>query len=609
MSASTIGASGAIPKGQVGRRLRNVGVALPVIGGVLGSVHTQTIAYKLRYHPGLGSRVFSHVYWPWGGLLWSHEPWAAAAPLAFHAGLMATVGAACFGLGFMALIGSRKKPIRHEDVHGTARFATEAEVRSSGLLPEDKSAPNLGLYVGAWETRRGLEYLRHEGSQHIIGVAPMRTGKTHSLVIPNLLSWLASAIIYDPKGEIWDLTSGWRSKEARNNTLYWDLAAIRGTVAYNFVEDCVRLGTDHEYADMANLIEAVVDPTGKGLEGHFDPAAADALTGIALHICYEHRLRGTTASLSDILDALQDPDRNTDRLFQTMIANTHLSGQRHEIVASTGAKMMGKDNRERSGIISTCQRMLRQLNDPILARNTKRCDFRIDDLMDSTRPVSLYIVLKDEDRLRLRPLVRLFMTRMMDRLCSAAMRSGERPHKHNLLLMMDEFPSLGQMDAFVSSLARCPGYGIRAFLLVQDREQVVLEYTKDETVSAKCHIGVAFAPNSHATAEWLADLIGKATVSTEDVSESGAGGVGRLTTSRSFHSVSRNLLNPDEIRRLRPPVRERSNPDKVVGPGQSLVWMSGEFPILAKQSLYFLDPEFVRRTQLLPADQITGRAA
>lgn len=597
MSGATIGAAVDDPRKVMASRLRKVLIGAPLGVLALGSVATQVTAWKLGYHAALGAPVFAHVYWPWEYLTWRSASWAPNAVQALGLGKQAAGSTAGLGMALVAVAGSHKKPKKHDDVHGTARFASQKEVRDARLLPSRIGDEHPGLYVGAWTHRNGsLEYLRHRGAQHILGVGPMRSGKTHGLVVPNLLSWGGSALIYDPKGELWGFTAGWRALEGKNRVIHWEIAAIDGTASYNFIEDCVRLGTDHEYADMASLIEAVVDPTGAGLEGHFDPTAAAMLTGIALHVSYEKRAAGKVACLADVLHALSDPDRKPDALYKSMVENRHVHGVRHDLIARTGTSMASKDAKERSGVLSTCERMLRQLNDPILARNTSRCDFRIRDLMDADRPVSLYITLKDKDRLRLRPMLRLFMTRMMDELCSVDMKPGQEAHRHKLLLMMDEFPSLGRMDTFVSSLARCPGYGIRAFLLVQDRNQLVLEYTKDETVSAMCHIRVSYAPNSLPTAEWVAEMAGTATVNKEDVSESGGSG-SKTTSSRSFHTVSRKLLNPDEVMRLKQPIYDG---DKVIAPGHSLVMMAGELPIMATQSLYFLDPEFLRRQGLTP---------
>ena len=62
------------------------------------------------------------------------------------------------------------------------------------------------------DSLHGDQYLRHEGPEHVLAFAPTRSGKGVGLVIPTLLSWPASAVIHDIKGENWNLTAGWRSR-------------------------------------------------------------------------------------------------------------------------------------------------------------------------------------------------------------------------------------------------------------------------------------------------------------------------------------------------------------------------------------------------------------
>jgi len=244
--------------------------------------------------------------------------------------------------------------------------------------------------------------------------------------------------------------------------------------------------------------------------------------------------------------------------------------------------------------------MLRLLRDPIVARNTSRSDFRLDALMNAADPVTLYIVTRGEDKLRLRPLVRLFLTMMFNRLLSAdmAFENGQpvSPHRHRLLVLVDEFASLRRMEAVQEAMSKCAGYGIKVYLLTQDRAQIIAEYGVNETITSHCHIKAAYAPTNYHTAEWLSDLSGNATVVVEDVTESGPPGAFRKNTSRSYRTVSRPLLTPDEVMRLKAPRKDAEG--KITEAGEVLVFAAGHPPVRAVQSLFFRDPEFLRRVSI-----------
>ena len=51
--------------------------------------------------------------------------------------------------------------------------------------------------------------------------------------------------------------------------------------------------------------------------------------------------------------------------------------------------------------------------------------------------------------------------------------------KQRLLLMLDEFPQLGNLKLMESALAVCAGYGIKVCIVAQDVNQLNKEYTKD----------------------------------------------------------------------------------------------------------------------------------
>jgi type IV secretion system protein VirD4 len=590
------------PDTGVARRALIALVVLPTLILVVNVAATQFVAWRLHYHPALGLSLFG-IYPPWSWITWMNAPWAASAQNTF----VMLQGGLYGGLGLLMLLvmaasknAGKLKPKGHEGLHGTAHFGGEAELRQAGLLPAKPGLSHQGVYCGAWPDKRGdLHYLMHDGPEHGIAMWPLRSGKLVSLVIPTAVTWPHSAVFEDPKGEIFEATAGWRALEAGNAIYRWEPGAIENTAAFNFLDE-VRLGTDHEFADIANIMEAVADPDGQGLEGHWDPTAASLLNGVGLHVCYEKRDRGENACLGDILATMSDPARKSDDLYKDMITNHHRNGHRHEEIAATGQEMLNKDIRERSSIHSTAVRMLGRLRDPILRRNTSRSDFRIDDLMNADRPVSLYVVRRGQDALRLRPIVRLFYTMMFNKLMSADMKyvAGQAvsPHRRRLLVLMDEFASLRKMETMQEAMSKCAGYGIKVFLLCQDREQIINEYGQNENITSMCHVKLGVAPTNYKTAQWWSDLSGQATVVVEDVTESKQSGSSSKNYSRTYRSVGRPMMTPDEVMRLQAPRKDETG--QIAEAGQVMIHVAGQPMILATQSLYFRDPEFLRRVAI-----------
>ena len=128
--------------------------------------------------------------------------------------------------------------------------------------------------------------------------APTRSGKGVGLVVPTLLSWPASAVIHDIKGENWSITAGWRSRFS--HCLLFNPTDSQ-SAAYNPLLEVRRGG--HEVRDVQNIADILVDPEG-ALErrNHWEKTSHALLVGAILHVLYageDKTLRGVANFLSE----------------------------------------------------------------------------------------------------------------------------------------------------------------------------------------------------------------------------------------------------------------------------------------------------------------------
>ncbi|CAK7032584.1 MAG: Conjugal transfer protein TraG [Desulfovibrio sp.] len=588
---------------------------------------TQRIAAYFGYHPALGE--------PWGvafGLPW-YAPWSVVAwQEQFSASdtygfieQAITHSQALFLLPqfiviayWMAFI---KKLRANANLHGSARWAEEKEIRTMGYF-EGK-----GVYVGGWlkkyaglslllRSLRGKpdevqHYLRHNGPEHIMVFAPTRSGKGVGLILPTLLAWEGSSIVLDIKGENWALTAGWR-KSQDQVVLRFDPSDPSGaSAAFNPLEE-LRLDTMMAIPDVQNMAAMLVDPNGKGLEDHWSKAAFAMLGGGILHcaIMIRHS-QGRTATLYDLSCMLADESRTIKDLFQEMVDTDHaklllemfpegVGGDKaHIFIASSAREMLNKAENEASGVVSTALTNLALYRDPVVALNTGHCDFRIDDLMNHEKPVNLYLVISPADIDRMRPLVRLMVDMIVRRICAKmefADGSSKASYKHRLLLLLDEFTSLGKLPIMEKALAYIAGYGGKVYIIVQDITQLNAVYGKENALMANCHVRIAYAPNTIETAKTLSDMTGKTTVVEEKVSLSGSRTGHMKNASVNVTETGRPLLTPDECMRL--PGPEKDSQGRVIKPGDMLVFTAGQSPIYGRQILYFFDPVFSSRSKV-----------
>lgn len=573
---------------------------------------TQWVAFRLGHHPALGERVIG-VYQPfaWWDWLRYYDSAATTFNIAYLALLVAFAIAMSTAVIWLGV--ATRSARQHTSLHGTAHWATESEVRASGLLPA-KGKKGSGAYVGGWtDPRTGdLHYLRHDGPEHIAALAPTRSGKGVGLVVPTCVSWPASMVLNDRKGELWNLTAGWRaSKDGANNiVMKFNPSSPDYTdcVRFNPLDE-IRIGTPAEVGDCQNVSTIIVDPEGKGLADHWQKTAFAFLTGAILHELYKAKDAGRTATLYDVLYAVTDPSRDVAQYYDEMMANRHdtanvyEAGGMHPVVAAEGRTMANKPDDERGSVLSTAISYLSLYRDPIVRHHTSCSDFSITDLMNAERPVSLYLVSRDEDKDRMKPLMRLILNQIVRVLLRPEIEfvDGRQiaPHKHRLLLMLDEFPSFGKLEIFQEALAFVAGYGIKAYLIMQDIAQLWAAYGRDETITSNAHIRIAYAPNKIETAEWLSKMSGTSTELKWQITESGKR-FGAIADgfSRTAQETSRPLITPDEAMRLRAPGKTPTG--DISTPGEMLVFVAGHAPILGTQSLYFRDPTFLARTRIPP---------
>ena len=552
-------------------------LVLIVLAGVWGA--TQWTAAALAYQPELGPPWFvafdQPVYLP-PAFFWWWFSFDAYAPAIFVEGAIIAASGGFIAIAAAILMSViRAREAKNVATYGSARWAEDKEIRAAGLLGPD------GVVLGRYDR----DYLRHDGPEHVLCFAPTRSGKGVGLVVPTLLTWPGSCIVHDIKGENWTLTAGFRAKHGR--VLLFDPTNAKSS-AYNPLLE-VRQG-EWEVRDVQNIADILVDPEGSlDKRNHWEKTSHSLLVGAILHVLYAEKDK----TLAGVANFLSDPRRPVEATLRAMMDTPHLGEAGvHPVIASSARELLNKSENERSGVLSTAMSFLGLYRDPVVARVTARCDWRIADLVGSRQPVTLYLVVPPSDINRTKPLIRLILNQIGRRLTEELTTSGKR---HRLLLMLDEFPALGRLDFFESALAFMAGYGIKGFLIAQSLNQIERAYGPNNAILDNCHVRVSFATNDERTAKRVSDALGTATELRDSTNYAGhrlAPWLGHLMVSRQ--ETARPLLTPGEIMQL-PPTDE-------------IVMVAGTPPIRATKARYYEDARFQERI-LTPPDLVAAPLA
>ena len=547
-------------------------VAAVVLGFVWAA--TEWTAWKLGFQSQVGPPWFSvfgwPVYQPPAFFWWWFTYDAYARPIFVEGAYIAASGGIAAIVVAVAMSVWRAREVKKVTTYGSARWAETREVRRAGLLHAD------GVLLGRWHGA----YLRHHGPEHVLCFAPTRSGKGVGLVVPTLLTWPGSAIVHDIKGENWTLTAGWRSRFGR--ALLFD-PTNADSAAYNPLLE-VRRG-EWEVRDVQNIADVLVDPEG-ALErrNHWEKTSHSLLVGTILHVLYAE----ADKTLAGVANFLSDPRWPIETTLRAMMTTPHLGPRGvHPVVASAARELLNKSDNERSGVLSTAMSFLGLYRDPVVARVTRQCDWRIRDLVEGTCPSTLYLVVPPSDISRTKPLVRLILNQIGRRLTEEL---ESKSHRHRLLLMLDEFPALGRLDFFESALAFMAGYGLKSFLIAQSLNQIEKAYGQNNSILDNCHVRVSFATNDERTAKRVSDALGTATELRAMKNYAGhrlSPWLGHLMVSRQ--ETARPLLTAGEVMQL--------------PPDDELVLVSGCHPIRANKARYYEDREL--KTRILPPPKPT----
>ena len=258
--------------------------------------------------------------------------------------------AVALSLSFFLIVVWRRRVERTRATtsHGSASWGDPASL-----------AVERGLVVG----RAGNAILRLDGEGHVLTVAPTRSGKGVSGVIPNLLDHPGSALVTDPKGENYAVTSSWRRKAGHDVYALDPFDLVDGQAAYNPV-DLVDISSPDAADDARMLADMLVLPEGKEAadQSFWNEEARGLITGLILHAASSARPELRT--LTEVRDLLTQPPDSFRALLTAMSANTAADG----LVARAAARIMQKADRERSGVISTAQSHTHFLDSPRMKR-------------------------------------------------------------------------------------------------------------------------------------------------------------------------------------------------------------------------------------------------
>ena len=570
---------------------------VPILIIVFGfSLATQNFAYTIGAPDDLGSHLFItasgvKIYPPWHIVGWviKYNVDDVYAPL-LKKSTDVTIFFTLFGIVYYIVLSYLRGVIfKNKKIFGTARWANKKDLKKNNLLSNNgivfgqlnnaimkSTITDSGLFL---KTLKKGQLIRFSSNTSAMLVAPARSGKGVSTIIPTLFDHPDSVIVFDPKGENYKATAGFRMEFShvvrfspldKNSISINPIAAIR---------------KDHAYRDASIIAEILLTPenasTESGTAKHFTDTAKDMITAAILHVKYsdyqDKSLYGVLKHLSNAGDPMANDSGKT--MLVGMMNSNHYDSAVHEIIFNACSRNLIRPDRERGSVFSTAVRSLQILEDPLVRKNTTDNDFSFNSFFDSEKPISLYLTCPFSDIDRLSPIMRLLISFALRQFSSGETSFESKTLKIPILFIIDEFATLGYFPFLEKTMGILPGYRVRFLIVLQSLQQLNSIYKETHSFFDHCKTVAAFAPGDLKSAKIFSEMTGKESIVKESVSNSGSRfGIGLDNMNFSVSEQQRDILNPDEMMKL---------PASDV-----LILNHGMPPYIGKKVAFYDDPRF-----------------
>lgn len=227
-----------------------------------------------------------------------------------------------------------------------------------------------------------------------------------------------------------------------------------------------------------------------------------------------------------------------------------------------------------SSILGSFREPLNAFLNPVLDAATSHNDFLLTDVR--RKKMTIYIGIQPNKLAESRVLVNLFFSQLIN-VNTRTLPQSDNSLKHQCLMLMDEFTSIGRIDILAKSVSYMAGYNMRLLPIIQSMAQLDAVYGRDlaRTLVTNHALQIIYAPREQQDANDYSDMLGYTTVRQTNVTR------GR-DVSRSESRERRALMLPQEL--------------KAIGFDKEVFLYEGiPHPVMCQKIKYYEDRMFKKR--------------
>lgn len=489
----------------------------------------------------------------------------------------------CIGLGMFAIIGGVsllanyytlngiKSKTVGDGQHGTARFATEKEIRDTykqvPYEPErwrrgEALPTEQGLVVGYKKRGTSVTALVDSGDIHCLMIGAAGVGKTANFLYPNIeyacasgMSWLCT----DTKGDLFRNYAGIAKDCYGYQISVLDLRNPTRSDGDNILtlvnkymdeylahpENLAAKAKAEKYAKITAktiICSDGAEASSYGQNAFFYDAAEGLLASVILLIAEfcpteKRHIISVFKLIQDLLAPSPVKNRSLFQLLMDKLPPTHKAKW------FAGAALNSADQAMASVLSTTMSRLNAFLDSEM--EQILCFDSALDTETFCTSKSAIFIVLPEEDNTKYF-MVSLFLQQLYrEMLTIADEHGGKLPNR--VMVFADEIGTIPKIESMEMMFSAGRSRQISMVPIIQSFAQLQKNYGKEGSsiIIDNCQdiLFGGFAPNSE-SAEILSKALGNRTVLSGSVSR------GKNDPSQSLQMISRPLMSPDELKTL-----------------------------------------------------------
>ncbi|CAO94858.1 type IV secretory system conjugative DNA transfer family protein [Erwinia tasmaniensis] len=497
-------------------------------------------------------------------------------------------------------------------IYGNSRLATDMDLAKSGFFPtlkQSKKHKYPPILIGKMNKGRFKgQYIYYYGQQFLMLYAPTRSGKGVGIVIPNCLNYPESLVVLDIKLENWFLSSGYRKKvmgqecylfcpagyvENEERAKAGEYRSHRWNPMDYVSRDALQRQTD------LRKIASVLYPLSGGDNDVWNTSAINLFIGLALYLIdKEHEAQeNLTVSIAKVLKSATPGGDLAAWMRKTLAKDAAVSTEARDYFEI----FMAAPDKTRGSIMSNFTNGLDIFANPVTAAATSASDFNIRRLRKDK--MSVYLGLTPDSLVTHKKLVNLFFSMIVNE--NTKELPEQNPElKYQVVLLEDEFTSMGRVEIIQKSIAYTAGFNLRYVFILQNKGQMEDEklYGKEgtETFIKNCAVEIVYPPRDVDDAvKEISERIGVFDKKIKRKSKSDNRGSAGGSKSVADDVISSPVLLPDDIVALGK-VKNKSETMKI----REIILSEACYPFIADKIVYFEDPVFMGRVKIAKENHI-----